>query len=58
MAVNTKNILIAVDDSEATAAAVTYVGQMIEGAPNVQVLLVHVPAPIPSKLLELRHRGP
>ena len=49
---NTKNILIAVDDSEATAATVTYVGQMLEGVPDVQVFLVHIPAPIPPKLLE------
>jgi nucleotide-binding universal stress UspA family protein len=49
---NNKKILIAVDDTEATEQALAYVGQMIAGRQDVQVLLVHMPAPIPPKLLE------
>ena len=49
---NNKKILIAVDDSEATEQAVAYVGEMIEGAQDVQVFLMHMPAPLPPVLLE------
>jgi nucleotide-binding universal stress UspA family protein len=49
---NNKKILIAVDDTEATEHALTYVGQIIAGTQDVQVLLVHMPAPIPPGLLE------
>jgi Universal stress protein family len=47
-----KYILLAVDDSEATARAVTYVASIIEGQPGVRLCLLHVFAPLSSKLLE------
>ena len=47
-----KRILIAVDDSKASHRAVAYVGQMLSGATDIQVCLLHVPAPMPPKLLE------
>jgi nucleotide-binding universal stress UspA family protein len=45
-------ILRAVDDSEVTARAVTYVASIIEGQPGVRLCLLHVFAPLPPKLLE------
>jgi K+-sensing histidine kinase KdpD len=50
--VNNKKILIAIDDSETTEQVVAYVGEMIEGAQDVQVLLMHMPTPLPPILLE------
>jgi nucleotide-binding universal stress UspA family protein len=49
---DTKRILIAIDDAKASHRAVAYVGQMLSGAPDVQVCLLHVPAPVPPELLE------
>ena len=45
------NFLIAVDDSEATAQAVTYVASIIDRHRDVRVHLFHV-APIPPEFLE------
>jgi nucleotide-binding universal stress UspA family protein len=47
-----KRILIAIDDSQASHRAVAYVGQILSGASGMQVCLLHVPAPMPPKLLE------
>jgi nucleotide-binding universal stress UspA family protein len=47
-----KYILLAVDDSEATTRAVTYVASIIEGQLGVRLCLLHVFAPLPPKLLE------
>jgi Universal stress protein family len=44
---NTKRLLVALDDSAASERAVTYVAQMLEGQKAFQILLLHVPAPIP-----------
>jgi hypothetical protein len=52
MAVNNKKILIAIDDSEATEHVVAYVGEMIAGMQDAQVLLMHMPTPMPPVLLE------
>jgi nucleotide-binding universal stress UspA family protein len=48
----TKHLLVAVDDSEASQRAVSYVAQMLEGRGDVRILLLHVPAPVPPQLLE------
>jgi nucleotide-binding universal stress UspA family protein len=45
-------ILLAVDDSEVTARAVTYVASIIEGQPGFRLCLWHGFAPLPPKLLE------
>jgi nucleotide-binding universal stress UspA family protein len=47
-----RNILIAVDDSEATNRAVAYVAMMIGGKRGFHVRLVHVLPPLPPELLE------
>ena len=47
-----RNILVAVDNSEASDRAVDYVAQMVEGGKGVQIVLFHVPAPMPPQLLE------
>jgi nucleotide-binding universal stress UspA family protein len=47
-----KYILLAVDDSEATTRAVTYVASIIEGQPGFRLCLLHVFAPLPPQLLE------
>ena len=49
---NTKNILIAVDDSEASYRAVTYVGSIIGGREDCHVCLLHASPPLPRELLE------
>jgi nucleotide-binding universal stress UspA family protein len=51
------HILIALDDSEASKQAVSYVAQMLAGQPDVRIRLFHVPAPIPPKLLEFGGRA-
>ena len=48
----TPSILIAIDHSEATYRAVTYVAQIIGGREEFRILLLHVPEPMPPKLLE------
>jgi nucleotide-binding universal stress UspA family protein len=49
---NTKHILIAVDDSEASYRAVTYVGSIIGGYEGFRVCLLHALPPLPRELLE------
>jgi nucleotide-binding universal stress UspA family protein len=48
----TPSILIATDHSEASYRAVTYVAQIIGGREEFRILLLHVPEPMPPKLLE------
>jgi nucleotide-binding universal stress UspA family protein len=47
-----KNIFVAVDDSEASDRAVTYVAQIVDGRRGFRILLFHVPASMPPQLLE------
>ena len=47
-----KNILIAVDDSEASYRAVTYVGSIVGGREDCRVCLLHALPPLPRELLE------
>src|SRR5215831_11776063 len=47
-----KNILIAVDDSEASYRAVAYVGRIIGGREDFWVCLLHASPPLPRELLE------
>src|SRR5918912_1187811 len=47
-----KNILVAVDYSEASDRAVSYVAQITGGSKGFQILLFHIPAPMPPGLLE------
>lgn len=49
---NAKHILIAVDDSEASYRAVTYVGSIIGGCEGFRVCLLHALPPLPRELLE------
>ena len=49
---NAKHILIAVDDSEASYRAVTYVGSIISGCEGFRVCLLHGLPPLPRELLE------
>jgi nucleotide-binding universal stress UspA family protein len=49
---NAKPILIAVDDSEASDRAVTYVGSIIGGREDFRVCLLHALPPLPRALLE------
>jgi nucleotide-binding universal stress UspA family protein len=49
---NAKHILIAVDDSEASYRAVTYVGSVIGGCEGFRVCLLHALPPLPRELLE------
>ena len=49
---NAKHILIAVDDSEASYRAVTYVGSIMRGGEGFRVCLLHVLPPLPRELLE------
>ena len=39
-----RNILVAVDDSEASDRAVNYVAQMLDGMKELRIVLFHVPA--------------
>src|SRR5215510_12043287 len=50
---NAKNMLIAVDDSEASYRAVTYVGSIVGGREDCHVCLLHALPPLPRELLEL-----
>lgn len=47
-----RHILVAVDDSEASERAVSYIAQMVDGRGGFQILLFHVPAPMPPRHLE------
>jgi nucleotide-binding universal stress UspA family protein len=49
---NANHLLIAIDDSEASERAVQYVAQIMRGNQDCQILLFHVGAPIPPRLLE------
>jgi nucleotide-binding universal stress UspA family protein len=49
---NAKHILIAVDDSEASYRAVTYVGSIIGRCEDFRVCLSHALPPLPRELLE------
>jgi len=49
---NAKHILIAIDDSEASYRAVTYVGSVIGGCEGFRVCLLHALPPLPRELLE------
>jgi nucleotide-binding universal stress UspA family protein len=49
---NAKHILIAVDDSEESYRAVTYVGSLIGGCEGFRVCLLHALPPLPRELLE------
>lgn len=48
----TDKILVAVDDTEASLKAVTYVAQMVRGRDSIYICLFHVLPPIPPSLLE------
>jgi hypothetical protein len=49
---NAKRILIAIDDSDASYHAVTYVGSIIGGREDFRVCLLHALPPLPRELLE------
>ena len=49
---NVNKILIAIDDSEVSMKAVTYVAQMVRGRETTHIYLFHVLPPIPPRLLE------
>ena len=49
---NAKHILIAVDDSEASYRAVTYVSSIMSGCEGFRVCLLHALPPLPPELLE------
>src|SRR5919198_5611792 len=49
---NSKNMLIAVDDSEESYRAVAYVGSIIGGRTDCRVSLLHALPPLPRELLE------
>jgi len=51
-----KHLLIAVDASEMTERALAYVAALIDGRRDIRILLLHVPKPIPPKLLEFGGR--
>ena len=55
MSVNTR-LLIAIDASVASDQAVAYVADMVQGKPEVEILLFHVAAPMPPELLEFGGR--
>jgi nucleotide-binding universal stress UspA family protein len=48
----TNKILIAIDDTEASMKAVTYVSQMVRGREHIHICLFHVLPPIPPRFLE------
>jgi nucleotide-binding universal stress UspA family protein len=54
---NAKHILIAVDDSEASYRAVTYVGSIMRGGEGFRVCLLHALPPLPRELLEFGGSG-
>ena len=45
-------VLLAVDDSEASVRAVSYVGRFLTGCTDLRVLLLHLLPPLPQGLLE------
>jgi len=47
-----KNILVAVDDSDASNRAVTYIAQIVDGRKEFKIVLFHVPASMSPQLLE------
>ncbi|MCW5798714.1 MAG: universal stress protein [Nitrospira sp.] len=47
-----KNLLIAVDDSNATTRALHYVGALLRETPAVTITLFHVLNPMPRELME------
>jgi hypothetical protein len=49
---NAQRMLIAVDDSDASYHAVTYVGRIIVGREDFRVCLLHALPPLPRELLE------
>src|SRR5262249_15779355 len=49
---NAKHILIAVDDSEASYRAITYVGSIMSGCEGFRVCLLHALPPLPREFLE------
>lgn len=49
---NARHILIAVDESDASYRAVTYVGSIIGGGEGFRVCLLHALPPLPRELLE------
>lgn len=48
----TKRLLVALDDSEASERVVTYVAQTLEGQKACEIILLHVPEPMPRQFLE------
>lgn len=50
--VSPKNLLIAVDDSNATIRALHYVGTLLRETPAVTITLFHVLNPMPRELME------
>jgi len=50
-------ILIAIDASQAAEQVVQYVAQIIRGNQNCRVVLLHVPGPMPSKMLQHADTG-
>ena len=54
---NAKHILIAVDDSEASYRAVTYVGSIMSGGEGFRVCLLHALPPLPREVLEFGGSG-
>lgn len=50
--VSPKNILIAVDDSNATIRVLHYVGALLRETPAVAITLFHVLKPMPRELME------
>lgn len=49
---STNKILLAIEDSEASIKAVTYVAEMVRGNGAIHICLFHALPPIPAKLLE------
>jgi nucleotide-binding universal stress UspA family protein len=47
-----RNILVAVEDSEASDRAVTYVAQIVDGRGEFQIVLFHMPASMLPQLIE------
>lgn len=50
--VSPKNLLIAVDDSNATIRTLHYVGALLRETPDVSITLFHVLNPMPRELME------
>src|SRR4029434_10580852 len=54
---NAKHILIAIDDSEASYRAITYVGSIMRGGEGFRVCLLHALPSLPRELLEFGGSG-